>query len=273
VGFLAQTGSGNKKIDEKMDGYGIILQIRGCERGRAVHIALCEDNSADAATIRAILCEYMEQNGYTGEISVFASGEELLATFTLGLYDLILLDIYMGGMSGIATAKKIREADPTCALIFITSSQDHALDSYSVHGSAYVIKPVDEENMRKALFTCREIFLRNARYIEIRTDRIDIKIPLIKIYCVEIFKHYASFHTASGEYKTRMAMDEIERQLGGKPFYRCHNSYIVNTNHIYKPEADDIVMKNGKRIPMRKNGRDEIRRDLAVMLNAQIFEV
>jgi hypothetical protein len=36
-----------------------------------------------------------------------------------------------------ADRKKIREVDPTCVLIFITSSQDHALDSYSVHGSAF----------------------------------------------------------------------------------------------------------------------------------------
>ncbi|MDR0491161.1 MAG: LytTR family DNA-binding domain-containing protein [Oscillospiraceae bacterium] len=238
-----------------------------------MNIAIGEDNAADAARIRAILCEYMEQNGYAGEIAAFTSGEELLATFTLGLYDVILLDIYMGEMNGITKEKKIREIDPTCALIFITSSADHALDSYSVRGNAYVIKPVDEKKMQDALFTCREIFLRNAKYIEIRVDRVDIKIPLVKIYYVEIFRHYASFYTADGEYKTRLTMEEIERQLGGKPFYRCHNSYLVNTNHIYKPEADDIVMKNGKKIPMRKNGRDEIRRDLAMMLNARIFEV
>jgi len=214
----------------------------------------------------------MEQNGYAGELSAFTSGEELLASFSLGLYDVILLDIYMGEMTGIMTAKKIRGIDPTCALIFITSSTDHALDSYSVRGNAYIVKPVDEGKMQDALFTCREIFLRNARYIEIRVDRVDIKIPLVKIYYVEIFRHYASFHTADGEFKTRLTMDEIERQLGGRPFYRCHNSYIINTNHIYKPETDDIVMKNGNRIPMRKNGRDEIRRDLAAMLNARIFE-
>ncbi|MDR0490107.1 MAG: LytTR family transcriptional regulator, partial [Oscillospiraceae bacterium] len=150
---------------------------------------------------------------------------------------------------------------------------DHSLASYSVRGSAYVIKPIDENKMRDALFTCREIFLRNARYIKIRFDRTDMRIPLIKIYYVESNGNYAIFRTAAGEYRTRMTLDEAERQLGGKPFYRCHQSYIINTNHIHKLDGNDIIMKGGDKIPMRKDRRDDIRTDLAAMLSAWMFEV
>jgi len=238
-----------------------------------MNIAICEDDPADAANIYAMLERYMGQHGYTSELSVFASGEELLASFSLGLYDVIFLDIYMGDMNGIDTAKNIRKIDPTCALIFITSSRDHSLESYSVRGSAYVLKPIEEDAMHSALFTCREIFLRNARYIEIRVDRADIKIPLIKLYFIEIYRNTALFHTASGEYKTRMTLDEAEQQTGGKPFYRCHQSYLINTNHVRKLDGNDVVMQNGARVPIRKNGRDEMRRDLAALLNARMFEL
>ena len=238
-----------------------------------MNIAICEDDKADAAKIYAILERYMGQHGYTGELSVFTCGEELLASFSIGVYDIIFMDIYMGGMNGIDAAKKIRDIDPTCALIFITSSRDHSLESYSVRGNAYVIKPILEDDMQSALFTCREVFLRNARYIEIRVDRADIKIPLIKLYFIEIYKNTAHFHTVAGEYKTRMTLDEVEQQIGGKPFYRCHQSYLINTNHVIKLDGDDAVMQNGVRVPIRKNGRDEMRRDLAALLNARMFEV
>ena len=238
-----------------------------------MNIAICEDYAPDAATARAILEDYIEQNAYSGEISVFGSGEELLADFSLAKYDVIFLDIYMEGMNGITAAKKIRDIDPTCALIFITASSDHALASYSVRGSAYVVKPIDGKKMWYALFTCREIFLRNARYIEIRTDRVDIKIPLIRIYHVESYNHYALFSTDEGEFKSRMTLDEAEQQLDGRPFYRCHQSYLINSNHIRKLDVNEIIMKNDKSIPIRKSGRDKIRQELASMLSARRFEV
>jgi DNA-binding LytR/AlgR family response regulator len=179
----------------------------------------------------------------------------------------------MDGMDGIATAKKIREIDPTCALIFITCSPGHALESYSVRGSAYVVKPIDEKKIHEALFTCREIFLRNARFIEIRVNRANLRIPLIKIYYIEIYDNYALFHTTGGDYNVRMTLDEILKQLGGKPFYRCHKSYIINSNHIGKLDGNDVLMINGDKVPIRKNRRDEVRVDLADMMNSQMFEV
>jgi DNA-binding LytR/AlgR family response regulator len=238
-----------------------------------MNIAICEDNAADAAVIQAILEEYLAQNGYAGKIYVFASGEKLLDAFTPGRYGVILLDIYLGELNGIATAQKIRAIDPACALIFITASSAHALESYAVRGSAYVVKPVDGKKMREAMFTCREIFMRNARYIEARVERATLKIPLIKIYYVESYDKYALFHTAAGQYQARMTLAAVEQQTGGQPFYRCHQSYIINTNHVRKLEGNDVVMRNGERVPMRKDGRDEIRLDLAAILSARMFEV
>ena len=237
-----------------------------------MNIAVCDDEAADRDAICVILNKYMKQNRYIGEIYPFESGEELLADFSLATYDVIFLDIYMTGISGIETAKRIRVIDPTCAIIFITSSSDYSLESYSVRGSAYVVKPIKDEDMQSALFQCRDIFMRNARYIGIHVDRADMKIPLIKIYFVESKANYVFFHTGTDDYMTRMSLDEVEQQLGGKPFYRCHQSYIVNTNHVDKLGSNDVLMRSGDKVPIRKNGRDGIRADLAAMLSSRMFE-
>jgi len=237
-----------------------------------VHIAICEDDALQADAILTLLEAYLEQYAYTGEISVFTSGEELLASFTLGHYDVILLDIYLGVLSGIDTARQIRAIDPTCAIIFITSSKDFAMESYSVQGSAYVVKPISKESLEKALFTCRDIFMRNARFIEIRVDRTVMKLPLIKIYYAESRENYVLFHSSAGEFKTRTTLDETERQLGGRPFYRCHHSYLINTNHVLRLTGNDILMRNQDSVPMRKAGRDTIRKELIDLLSIRMFE-
>ena len=236
-----------------------------------MNIAICEDNATDRAIIRDILRGYMEQNGYTGEISEYESRESLLASFSLGLFDLVFIDIYMCGINGVETARQIREIDPACVLVFITSSNEHALEGFSVRASAYVLKPIRDKEMLTALRQCEEVFIKNARYIEIRSDRMDIKLPLIKIYYAETFNKISIFHTSAGDYKTFLTMEEIENKLNGSFFYRCHKSYIINMNQVAKVTAQDILMKNGALVPMRSRGRDSIRADIANYLSTRLF--
>mgnify|MGYP002238148171 FL=1 len=56
------------------------------------------------------------------------------------------MDIYMGTMTGMDAARKLRDAKDTAALIFITSSDAYAVESYDVQASYYLMKPFDPEN-------------------------------------------------------------------------------------------------------------------------------
>ena len=61
----------------------------------------------------------------TISIDDFSSGEEFLSRFTAGLYDLVTLDIF-------DVARKIRETDHNVRLVFCTTSNDFASESYEV---------------------------------------------------------------------------------------------------------------------------------------------
>ena len=68
----------------------------------------------------------------TISIDDFSSEEEFLSRFTAGLYDLVILDIFMGDLTGVDVARKIRETDHNVRLIFCTTSNDFASESYEV---------------------------------------------------------------------------------------------------------------------------------------------
>ena len=68
----------------------------------------------------------------TISIDDFSSGEEFLSRFTAGLYDLVVLDIFMGDLTGVDVARKIRETDHNVRLVFCTTSNDFASESYEV---------------------------------------------------------------------------------------------------------------------------------------------
>ena len=68
----------------------------------------------------------------TISIDDFSSGEEFLSRFTAGLYDLVILDIFTGDLTGVDVARKIRETDHNVRLVFCTTSNDFASESYEV---------------------------------------------------------------------------------------------------------------------------------------------
>jgi len=237
-----------------------------------MRIAICEDNAADAAEIRAYLDQHFEREGYMGDIDTFAGGEDLLAAFSPGAFALIFMDIYLSGMSGVETARTIRAADPDCVLVFITVDPGHMPEGFALRAASYVVKPITQEQMDTALLQCRKLFLQNARFIEVKSGGQSLRLPLPKVLYVEMLDKVATIHTTEGAVRTYTPMEEIERQLGGRPFLRCHRAYIVNMNYVEDIDKNDIVMRGGARAPLRKNGRKEIRAALSDFFTERLYE-
>lgn len=239
-----------------------------------MNIAICDDNAQDTEQICSLLQEHFDKNGYTGQFHTFKSGEELLDAFASHTFDAVFLDIYMNGIDGIETARKLRIIDPDFALVFITMSQDHAMESYSTRAIAYVSKPIKQEDIDIAFMQCQSVFIKNARFIEVLCDRQKIKIPLIKIIYIETFGRETLFHTTTGVIRTTasMLLSDLDQALGNS-FLRCNRSYIVNMNHIKDVLPDDFQMQNGNCVPLRQRGRTEIRNAYADFVSAKLFEV
>ena len=237
---------------------------------RQLNIAICDDNQIEADLIYKYLDTYLNKNDYDSKVHVYDSGESLLEAFSTDTFSVVFLDIYMSGITGIETAIKLRAKDSNFALIFITSSKDHALEAFSCQASAYLIKPVNHESIEGVFKQCESIFLKNARTIQIVSDRKPIKIPICKIYYIEIFHKDALFHTSSGVFKTNIPLNIIEKELG-MPFLRCHRSHLVNMNHIEEIGEHDISMKNGDCVSLRQREKKRISEIYGDFLSNRLF--
>ena len=115
-----------------------------------LRIAITDDlNSEREKLSSAIIAPFSKVGLNVGNIDEYTSGEELLRQFSAGRYDLIFLDIYMGGMSGVETAKRIRTLDKNVMLVFVTTSNEFASESYAVKANFYLLKPVRAESIRQ----------------------------------------------------------------------------------------------------------------------------
>lgn len=145
-----------------------------------LRIAVCEDNEEEQKKISAIL----GQCKIEFETSVFANGEDFLKTYQLGKYDLLLMDIYMGGMTGVEVVTKIRKKDDILTVAFITTSADYALESYRLNALKYIEKPVQKKAVLE-LLTFAQLKKENTPRLLLKKDGKDLLLPFEHILYVE----------------------------------------------------------------------------------------
>ncbi len=112
-----------------------------------IKIAFCDDDLSVLNEISVLLSKYRIEHQREMEYTPFRSPFELLAEIEKGVrFDIFFLDILMPGENGISVAKEIRRYDSAAKIIFLTSSSEFAVESYTVSAYFYQIKPVSEES-------------------------------------------------------------------------------------------------------------------------------
>ncbi len=119
-----------------------------------LRIALCDDDPAQrlhmAQMLRKYLCRRPEA---AGEVSAFASGQELLDSIEAGGkdYDLYIMDALMPGLTGTDLGVRLRELGGSGAIIYLVSAREHTLEAYKSHALGYLLKPVDQDTLSRKL--------------------------------------------------------------------------------------------------------------------------
>lgn len=223
-------------------------------------IAVCDDSEDDKHCLFNCLNSYCEDNFINAVITAYDSGEALLGNFTENMFDMIFLDIYMNGINGIETAKKIRAIDDRCLLVFVTTSRDHALDGFSVKALHYLLKPVSIENLAEVFHRCKRLIDSTDKYIEVISERIPVKIQMKSIEFIEVYDKACFIHAGANVIKTYLSLEEIHSQLEQKFFLRCHRSYVVNMRSIVNVGERDFILKSGALIPIRQSEKGVIKK-------------
>lgn len=220
--------------------------------------AIIDDLATCRDEIRGCLSRYLHENyaGETPETDEFENGEAFLSRFMPGAYDIIFIDQYMDGLSGIATAGKIREKDRFVALIFVTSSIDHAIDSFDVRACGYLVKPYTYEKFVKTLELAHISKIRNARFIRLDQN----KILLREILWCDRDEHYVQIHTEKrGILRFRAPFTELSRLLSSyTQFAACYKSCIVNLERVERIDGLTFLMDTGDKIPFSGQKKKEM---------------
>lgn len=208
-----------------------------------MNVAICDDESIWREIMTELLNEYRRERHIDIFIECFSDGSSLINCPRK--FDVIFMDHYMGGLSGIETARLLRRSGCCCTIMFFSAFPDAAPDAFEINAFRFFVKPIDKEKLFRSL----DDHLKSEKitFLIFKTHNGTIKIRESDItYCESVQRH-TIIHTVSEAYEILVNLGEVEKKLPKNKFARCHKAYIVSFFHIKRYYNTYIILENGEK--------------------------
>jgi two-component system LytT family response regulator len=240
----------------------------------ALRVLVCDDELIARRRAARLLSEQADVE----VVAECASGHEVLARLAGDDVDLVVLDIDMPGLSGIETVVRMPEDRPY--LIFLTAHPEHAVAAFDLGATDYLVKPVDEARLKKAVDRAR-------RQLDAppRRDPRDAGAPLARLAIATktgvvllgpdevthaVFDgQLVTVHTRDRAILSDATLQELEQRLSAPQFERVHRRAIVNLLHVERlepvPSGGYVArLAGGKTVDVSRQAARKLRRRLGI---------
>ena len=203
-------------------------------------------------------------------VGCFSSPVEALAFLDNNEVDLVFLDINMPEMTGFELLERVSSL--SFDVIFVTAYEEHAIRAFDFNATDYILKPPIRSKLQKAVLKAaqrksplskEEVDALSINYRQSKKGIEKIALPSSNGWeFVEI--NEIVFLQADGNY-TKVYLDEAKDYLIARTlkslssvldypnFFRSHQSFLVNLNHVKKYVRSDggyFELDSGITIPV-----------------------
>lgn len=230
-----------------------------------LRVHVCEDQKEQRERLETFIKETIQVENLSMELGIVtANPEEMLEGVKREQETgICFLDIELQHkMNGMELAKKIREYQPRCFIIFVTthSEMSYMTFTYKVEAMDFIIKDDIRElknRVHQCLLNCKERYqenmekIRKSFQVKVGSKVKEVSYDEILFFEVAESYHKVLLHTKSSVIEFNGKLKQIEESLDNQ-FYRCHRSYLVNVDKIVekRPEEGIIIMEGGESCPI-----------------------
>ena len=228
-------------------------------------IALCDDEQMQVAKTQGMIGTYKKLHHEPDfETAGFGNAESLLVKIREGyMPDLIFMDVFMEGMTGIEAARELREMGIKSRVIFLTTSEKHAVEAFRLEAAQYLVKPVSEDELFPLLDKQFEILEgERQKYVALQVENRLLRVMVRDIVYCEAQGKYQYLHLTDGtQVCVRMSMTGLEELfLPYEEIIRIGKWYIINMDHVEGLDSQAVQMGTGQRLYLPRGAYQTLRK-------------
>lgn len=201
---------------------------------------------------------------------------DLLEVINYQDIDLIIFDINNSNQKGLEIAERIKGIDPNVLIIFTLDSLEssYAGKEQFFDNILFLKKPINYEEIQFLISESRRLnFLKRRKSLLVKNEQGLYKIRLKDILFLERSQRNILIHTEDELITSYKTMKEYQHKLREPSFYRCHTSFIVNTEYIAGIQTNELSMVNNEIIPVsrqRRSGLIQIMSSVNIRINPNL---
>mgnify|MGYP000525444254 FL=1 len=240
-----------------------------------MRICFCDDEASTRSQFERMAAAWEEQRGEAAELQLYNSAEQLLFEVDQPeaqelAFDLILLDIQMGGMDGITLARQLRAQDKRVTLAFLTAAREYVFEGYEVQAVRYLLKPMQQEKVFELLDLARQNLQEQPSLILNCADE-KKKLYLSQIAAIEAQGHYLIFHTTTGQLQQKASLSSLAGHLGDS-FVMSHRSFYVNLAHLLRISRTECTLDTGLTVPVSRGAYKNLNEQFILYYRKEMLE-
>jgi two-component system, LytTR family, response regulator len=238
---------------------------------------IIDDEELSRDTMSELLKLYADNLEVIGQAEDVQSGLKAIKRLKP---ELVFLDIKMPDGTGFDL---LRQIDPiNFKIVFITAYEEYAIKAFKFYALDYLLKPIDPDELLQTLDKINKTIETDSinkkfntffsyldsqekqnegKKIVLKTQGNIYVVDIRDIICVNSDQNYTRFTLANGEsILVSRSIKEYSSVLESHTFYRIHQSYIVNLNHIkyYNKGENCCIMSDGSSVPVSYRKKDEL---------------
>lgn len=227
--------------------------------------AVCDDNQAITGYLERMVMALEPLYNQKFDVSTFFSGESFCKHLneTGEIFDIVLMDIEMHGITGIEAGRKLREniAGDQTLLIFVSGHKSYYHEIIDLNVFRFIPKPIFTDEFNLKLGDAVKRVLRQRQLptnpsLAVKNGGYEIHIPISSIIYLESKARIIHLHATNKLYKYYGKLNEEQAKLPEHTFSRIHNSYLINFSHAKCVAAKSVTMLDDRQFPISEKYRD-----------------
>jgi len=241
-----------------------------------LRVLVVDDEELARARLTTLLADGVAPRAQA--VALAANAVEAMHALQHQRFDVVLLDIHMPGIDGLALAQTMQSLSDAPAVIFVTAHAEHALQAFELDATDYLTKPVRLDRLQAAL-------LKAQRYVQARRAPTTVeavqpeevlliqdrnrteRLPLDEVVYFKAELKYITVRTALRSFILDTSLNELEEKYGAR-FMRIHRNALI-AKHAARALQKHHDPEEGEGWALRLDGVSELlfvsRRQLAAV--------